>query len=594
MTVDIAKLHSIEPTVVCIGSHPGVIQSILDFDFLQGRTQPSIRCIVASGRKNERFFFGGKEVLLPVYASSEAIPTAIAAELNLFVNFTSGRRVLASTKEALGCLPGLIGGSVFAERVPERHALELAEIAAAKSAWVIGGASVGLLIAGHIKLGAIGGVQASQLDASHVLDVGKVAIISSSGGMVNEIIRTAALADIGTSFALAIGGERFPMTTPREAFLAAEQDKDTQAIAYFGELGGTDEYELAELVRTGAVTKPVVAYVAGVAADLFEAPPQFGHAKAMAGTNIETAAAKRDALTYSGVRVVRSFGGLRRALEALDLPKLTPKPLEGMATLTHRMPSLITSSLSYDVDGEVRVLGNDLLSFAQGHSFAFMAASMLLGKPLTSERTEAFVDFVLRLLVDHGPYVSGAMNTIVTARAGRDLVSSLTAGLLTVGPRFGGAINEAASIWLQGVEGGYEPARLVEEYASSKRYISGIGHRKYRSDSPDPRVGEILQLTTDLKRRQFTDFAKGVEAQTLRKKGNLILNVDGAIAAGLLDLLVEEEGYTVAELRALVDIEFFNALFVLSRSVGFMGHYFDQRRLDEGLFRLSERHVAGI
>jgi citrate synthase len=107
-------------------------------------------------------------------------------------------------------------------------------------------------------------------------------------------------------------------------------------------------------------------------------------------------------------------------------------------------------------------------------------------------------------------------------------------------------------------------------------------------------VGEILQLTTDLKRRQFTDFAKGVEAQTLRKKGNLILNVDGAIAAGLLDLLVEEEGYTVAELRALVDIEFFNALFVLSRSVGFMGHYFDQRRLDEGLFRLSERHVAGI
>jgi ATP citrate (pro-S)-lyase len=514
--------------------------------------------------------------------------------LNLFVNFTSGRRVLASTKEALNCLPGLIGGSVFAERIPERHALELAQIAEAAGAWVAGGASVGVLVAGHLKLGAIGGVQATQLEASHVLDVGKVAIISSSGGMVNEIIRTAALADIGTSFAFAIGGERFPIVTPREAFLAAEHDADTQAIAYFGELGGTDEYELAELVRAGAVTKPVVAYVAGVAADLFEAPPQFGHAKAMAGTNQETAAAKRDALTYSGVKVVRSFGGLRRALVALDLPKLAPKPLKGMATLTHRMPSLITSSLSYDVDGEVRVMGSDLLSFAQGHSFAFMAASMLLGKPLTSERTEAFVDFVLRLLVDHGPYVSGAMNTIVTARAGRDMVSSLAAGLLTVGPRFGGAINEAASVWLQGVEGNYEPARLVEEYASSKRYISGIGHRKYRSDTPDPRVGEILQLTAGLKRRQFTDFAKGVEKQTLRKKGNLILNVDGAIAAGLLDLLVEEEGYTIAELRALTDIEFFNALFVLSRSVGFMGHYFDQRRLDEGLFRLSERHVTRI
>jgi len=594
MTVDITKLRDIEPQVVCIGSHPGVIQSILDFDFLHGRARPSIRCIVASGRKNERFFFGGKEVLLPVYASCAAIPKAMASELNLFVNFTSGRRVLVSTKEAFEHLPGLIGGSVFAERVPERHALELAQIAEAAGAWVAGGASVGLLISGHLKLGAIGGVQAAQLEASHVFDVGKVAIVSSSGGMVNEIIRTAALADIGTSFALAVGGERFPMVTPREAFLAAAKDADTAAIAYFGELGGTDEYELAELVRSGAVTKPIVAYVAGVAADLFETPPQFGHAKAMAGSNQESAAAKRKALADCGVHVVQSFGELRQALEALHMPKTSPRQLEGMATLSHRLPSLITSSLSYDVDGEVRVLGSDLLSFAQGHSFAFMAASMLLGRPLKSEQTEAFVDFVLRLLVDHGPYVSGAMNTIVTARAGRDLVSSLAAGLLTVGPRFGGAINEAASIWLQGVEGGYEPARLVEEYASSRRYISGIGHRKYRSDTPDPRVGEILQLTTGLKRRRFTDFAQGVEAQTLRKKGNLILNVDGAIAAGLLDLLTEEEGYTTAELRALVDIEFFNALFVLSRSVGFMGHYFDQRRLDEGLFRLGEAHVTGV
>ena len=49
---------------------------------------------------------------------------------------------------------------------------------------------------------------------------------------------------------------------------------------------------------------------------------------------------------------------------------------------------------------------------------------------------------------DHGPAVSGAHNTIVAARAGRDLVSSVASGMLTIGPRFGGAIDGAAQMFL--------------------------------------------------------------------------------------------------------------------------------------------------
>jgi ATP citrate (pro-S)-lyase len=48
------------------------------------------------------------------------------------------------------------------------------------------------------------------------------------------------------------------------------------------------------------------------------------------------------------------------------------------------------------------------------------------------------------MCADHGPCVSGAHNTIVTSRAGKDIVSSLVSGLLTIGPRFGGAIDDAA------------------------------------------------------------------------------------------------------------------------------------------------------
>ena len=52
-----------------------------------------------------------------------------------------------------------------------------------------------------------------------------------------------------------------------------------------------------------------------------------------------------------------------------------------------------------------------------------------------------FLELCLIVTADHGPAVSGAHNTIVAARAGKDLVSSLASGLLTIGPRFGGMLN---------------------------------------------------------------------------------------------------------------------------------------------------------
>jgi ATP citrate (pro-S)-lyase len=58
-----------------------------------------------------------------------------------------------------------------------------------------------------------------------------------------------------------------------------------------------------------------------------------------------------------------------------------------------------------------------------------------------------FVEMVLMLTPDHGPAVSGALNTIVASRAGKDLISSLASGLLTIGSRFGGALDEAASMF---------------------------------------------------------------------------------------------------------------------------------------------------
>jgi ATP citrate (pro-S)-lyase len=593
--IDIATLRNTEARVITIGSYPAIIQSILDFDYLAKKSKPSIGAIVASGRNNERYFFGKKEIFIPVYSSPKAIPVKKKEQFNFFLNLSSGRRVLNATQDVLAALPNLLGGVVFAEGVPEAHALELYHQIEKENKFIIGPSSIGLLIPGSTKLGAIGGVDVRQLTDAKLFNSGTVAVLSASGGMTNEIINTVVQLGKRVSFSLSFGGERYPLTTPKDAFLAAEHDPQTEAIVYFGELGGTDEHDLADLMLEKKITKKVICYIAGSIADMFETPPQFGHAKALAQTQEETAVGKRKVLKEAGANVASSY------TEFIDLIKSLPdanEELEDLSEIAHslkqRQKSLISSSISGDKDGQPRLLQEDLLSFTKNHSFATVVSSMFLGRKMQSKELESFVDFILRLLVDHGPYVSGAMNTIVTARAGRDLVSSLSAGLLTIGPRFGGAINQAAENWLRGVSEQKSSAAFVEEFASSRKYISGIGHKKYRVDLPDPRVAEIKKFAETLKEKKYTKFALEVEKITAAKKGNLILNVDGAIAAVLLDILAEKENVSEQKLQQLTEIEFFNALFVLSRSVGFIGHFLDQKRLDEGLFRLPEHLVASV
>jgi ATP citrate (pro-S)-lyase len=120
---------------------------------------------------------------------------------------------------------------------------------------------------------------------------------------------------------------------------------------------------------------------------------------------------------------------------------------------------------------------------------------------------------ILMVLADHGPAVSGAHNTIVTARAGKDLVSSVVAGLLTVGPRFGGALDgeatysstlkrtyatccsagvnrdvpapltnawtaaESAAMFSKAYDSGQNPIEFVTEMKRNNILIMGIGHR---------------------------------------------------------------------------------------------------------------------
>jgi ATP-citrate lyase alpha-subunit len=188
-------------------------------------------------------------------------------------------------------------------------------------------------------------------------------------------------------------------------------------------------------------------------------------------------------------------------------------------------------------------------------------------------------------VADHGPAVSGAHNAIIAARAGKDLVSSLVSGLLTIGPRFGGAIDGAAYWFKKFHDEGKEPCEMVSGMKAMDILIPGIGHRVKSVINPDKRV-EILKMYArkNFPKTEYLDYALEVEKITTAKRDNLILNVDGCVGILFLDLL-NSLGFSKKEISGIIETGALNGLFVLGRSIGFMGHILDQKRLEENLYR---------
>ena len=585
MKKDITRIRSGNNEILVIGHHRGIVQSVLDFDFLAGKEKPSVSALILGNRKTEKYFFGTKEIVIPCFPSVIAVPESIRKNISWMLNVQSGRRVLESTSLFFEAVPHALGGHMFAENVPELHAQEL--IRRFSSAYtIVGPSGVGFLIPGVLKLGAIGGVEVAQLEAGKLLTQGNVAVVSTSGGMTNELIRAVVGADRRVSFAVALGGDRFPALSLKETFMLAEKDVHTDAVVYFGELGGSDEYEIIDLIEQKKYTKPLVAYIAGVIDESFPQHVQFGHAKALVQNKDESARAKRIALRNAGVTTSDTFDAFLHALKTLPQKKYIDPEIDLSALALRRASILSTRVLGQEKSVQKYVKNKKIIDTE--NVFVTAALGALLGRTVRSDVTKKFVEIVFATLFDNGGHVSGAVNTMITARAGKDMVSSLAAGLLTIGPRFGGAVNQAARLWCNGVQEGVDPRVFVDQVTAQGQLILGIGHKKYHAHMPDPRVEALASFVVMVKKHPHYDFARAVEQVTTTKSGSLILNVDGLIAAIMLDVLSECEELDHRELIELIDVEFFNALFIIPRTVGFIGHFMEQKRNDEGLFRLPD------
>ena len=132
---------------------------------------------------------------------------------------------------------------------------------------------------------------------------GNVGVVSRSGTLTYEAVAQLTEQGLGQSTCVGLGGDPLPGSSFVDILQLFQEDPETEAVVLIGEIGGTGEQEAAEFIRK-QMTKPVIAYIAGISA-----PPgrRMGHAGAIISGNASKASNKMESLAAAGATVVDNF-----------------------------------------------------------------------------------------------------------------------------------------------------------------------------------------------------------------------------------------------------------------------------------------------
>jgi ATP-citrate lyase alpha-subunit len=583
-----AKLYTRDTQAIFWNNNTTAIQRMLDYDYTIQRKKPSVAAIVAptSGNKFEKFFYGPDEIMIPLYKTTAAAKAA-QPQADVLLNFASFRTAYDVTMEALE-IGGFSSMMITAEGIPERLARHMNAFARAKNVTIIGPATVGAIAPGAFKIANIGGT-IENIVQSKLHRAGSCGLVTRSGGLFNELSNIIAINADGIAEGVAIGGDRFVGSVFIDNLLRMEENPEVKYMILLGEVGGTEEYKVIEAVKSGKIKKPIIAWCIGTIAKYYDSGVQFGHAGASANGDMETAEAKNKAMAAVGIHVPASFNDLpnmiKKVFTELKLPEI-PEPAMSLCPSVRKSKEFICT-ISDDRGDEATYAGFPISSLATpdtGKGIGDVVSLLWFKKQYPKWATD-FIETVIKTVADHGPAVSGAHNAKVTARAGKSVVESLVTGLLTIGPRFGGAIDGAAEHFKYADDNKLSPAEFLNHMKKEGIPIPGIGHRIKSLKNPDLRVEGLKKYAAQyFPATPLLDYALTVEQLTTSKKENLILNVDGTIGILMVDMW-RALGYSEEDINEFISSGTLNSFFILGRTIGFIGHVLDEKRLAMPMYR---------